>query len=782
MTIKNDKELETEIIPFDLPLIVVRDIVPIPFNDLRIEIGRIFSLNALKYSEEVKLPYVIISLQKNLFQENPKINDIERYGVLAKILVSIKISDDVYKVKFRIIKRVKIKNISKNKNLYFAKYEELPIVFGDAKKEQTLIKLIMEKIASNIHQLLSISGDTFLEQIKDGITTEKAADLIIFALKIDEKYKNKYLKETNLNKRLMHILRDIKLKLELTDLENKINAEVKRSIDENQKEFYLREKMRAIQNELGDQAKKEEDIEELRKKINSFKMPKDIKTKTLQELSRYQSISSSLADSFVIRTYLDFVISLPWGKISKDVDDLKKIEAVLEKNHYGLKKVKERIIEYAAVKIMTQKNPQTIICFLGPPGVGKTTLAISIAEALGRKFVKQSLGGLQEITEIKGHRRTYVGAMSGKILSGLKDVGVMNPVFLLDEIDKLVHNFNHDPGSALLEVLDPKQNQNFVDHYLSEPFDLSKVLFITTANDLSGISEPLRDRLEIIELNSYTEQDKLIIAEEHLIPKQLQEHGIDKKHFSIDKETILYLIRHYTKEAGVRNLNKQIAALVRKTVKEILLNKTEQIKIDITNIENFLGKVMFQHLLINNTNKIGVVNGLAYTSFGGDILPVEVTHYKGTGKLVLTGHLGKVLEESAITSFSFLKANADKLGIEYSVFDNNDFHIHFLEGATPKDGPSAGVTIATSIFSAIKKKFVRKDIGMTGEITLNGTVLPIGGLKEKAIAADRSGLNIIFIPKDNLKDLDEIPEEVKQKLEIIVVENANDIFVKALIN
>lgn len=784
MTIKNnkEKELDNEIIPIDLPAIIVRDIVPIPFNDIRLEIGRTFSINAVKLTETNKCPYVVILLQKNLLQEYPKISDIEKYGVIAKILVSIKISDDLYKVKFRIIKRAKIQDISKNEDLYFAKYKEVPIVFGDLKEEKSLIKLIMERIALNINQLLLMSENTFLEQIKDGITTEKAADLIIFALKIEEKYKYKYLKETHLNKRLIYILQDIEIKLDLIDLENKINSEVKRSIDENQKEFYLREKMRAIQNELGDKVKKEEEIEEIRKKINTSKMPKNIKTKALQELSRYQSISSALADSFVIRNYLDFIIALPWGKISKDINDLKKIELVLEKNHYGLKKVKERIIEYSAVKIMTRKNPQTIICLVGPPGVGKTTLAISIAEALGRKFVKQSLGGLQEESEIKGHRKTYVGAMPGRILNGLKDVGVMNPVFLLDEIDKLVNNLQHDPGASLLEVLDPKQNKNFVDLYLSEPFDLSEVLFITTANDLSNISAPLRDRLEIIELSSYTEQDKVIIATEHLIPKLLEEHGLNKEQFSIDREAILYLIRHYTKEAGVRNLNKKIATLVRKTVKEILINKIKQVKIDINNIEHFLGKIVFQHLLANNKNQIGVVNGLVYTSFGGDILPIEVTHYKGTGKLVLTGYLGKVLEESAITSFSFLKSNADKLGIDYSIFDNNDFHIHFVEGAIPKDGPSAGVTIATSVLSAIKKKCVRQDVGMTGEITLTGSILQIGGLKEKAIAADRSGLNTIFIPKDNLKDLDEVPEEVKQKIEIIAIEHANDVFDKVLIN
>ncbi|MDV3196276.1 MAG: endopeptidase La, partial [Candidatus Phytoplasma stylosanthis] len=722
-------------------------------------------------------------LQKNIFQDLPKISDIEKYGVLAKILASVKIDNEFYKVKLRIIKRIKNEKILKTEdNIFVTEYKDFPTKFGDLNKEKSLIKLIMERISININQLLLISENTFLEQIKNGITTEKAVDLIVFALKIEEKNKYKYLKESNLNKRLMYILQDIEIKISFLELEDKINAEVKRSIDENQKEFYLREKMRAIQNELGDKVKKEEEIEELRKKINLSKMPKKIKVKVLQELSRYQSISSALADSFVIRNYLDFVVSLPWGKSSKDIDDLSLIQCVLEKNHYGLKKAKERIVEYAAVKIMTKKNPQTIICLVGPPGVGKTTLAISIAEALGRKFIKQSLGGLQEESEIKGHRRTFVGAMPGRILSGLRDAGVINPVFLLDEIDKLVNNFQHDPGSSLLEVLDPNQNKNFVDLYLSEPFDLSQVLFITTANDLSNVPEPLKDRLEIIELNSYTEQDKMIIAEKYLLPRQLREHGISENEFKIDKSSFLYLIRHYTKEAGVRNLNKILATLVRKTIKEILMNKTERIHISNSNIEIFLGKIIYQHLLANNKNQIGVVNGLAYTSFGGDILPIEVAHYKGSGKLLLTGNLGKVLEESAITSFSFLKSNAEKLGIEYSIFDNNDFHVHFIEGTIPKDGPSAGVTIATCIFSAITKQFVRKDVGMTGEITLTGTINLIGGLKEKAIAAERSGLSTIFIPKDNLKDLDEIPEEVRQKIEIIAVENAKDVFAKALIS
>ncbi|TVY12180.1 endopeptidase La [Candidatus Phytoplasma pini] len=781
MTI-NDKEKKIEEnIPIELPSIIVRDIVPFPFNDIRIEVSRFCEINSLKYTEVNNYPYVIILLQKKFLQEVPKISDIEKYGVLAKILTSVKINDDIYKVKLRIIKRIKVKQISKKNDLYITKYDNVPIIFGDPQEEKALIKLIMQQIANYMNQILLISESSFLSQVQNGITTEKAADLIIFALKIEEKQKYKYLKETHLNKRLMYILQDIQIKLNFIELENKINAAVKNSIDENQKEFYLREKMYAIQNELGDKVKKEEEIEELRKKIKNSHMPKNIKEKALRELIRYQSMSSTIADSYVVRNYLDFLISLPWEKTSKDVNDLTKIQKVLEKNHYGLEKAKERILEYAAVKIMTQKNPQTILCLVGPPGVGKTTLAISIAEALGRKFVKQSLGGLQDESEIKGHRRTYVGAMPGRILSGIKDCGVINPVFLLDEIDKLVSNYQHDPASSLLEVLDPKQNKTFLDLYLSEPFDLSKVVFITTANDLSDLTEPLKDRLEIIELSSYTEQDKLAIAKEYLLSKQLKEHGITEKNFSIDEQTLLYIIRHYTKESGVRNLNKRIATLIRKTIKEILINKTEKVQITKENIESFLGKVLYEELSINNKDQIGFVNGLAYTSYGGSVLPIEVTCYKGTGKLVLTGRLGKVIEESAITAFSFLKSNAKNLEIDFDIFNNNDFHIHFLEGAIPKDGPSAGVTIATSIYSVIKKKLVKKNIGMTGEITLGGFVLPIGGLKEKAIAANRSGLNTIFIPKDNLKDVEDIPKEVREKLEIIAVEVASDIFAKALI-
>ncbi|MDV3189196.1 MAG: AAA family ATPase, partial [Pigeon pea little leaf phytoplasma] len=546
-------------VPYELPAIIVRDVIPIPNNDFRIEIGRDFSINALKQAEKNKCPYVVILPQKIFALEDPEIIDVAEYGVLARIIASVKIlNSSIYKVKFRLLKRIKTTSIFKKDNLFNVKY--VPVVTelsDDIKKEEALIKLVMEQITSNTSQFLFISENNLLEQIQNGVDTEKIADLIIFALKIDEKEKYKYLQEKNLNNRLFYILQDIHKKIDIIELENKINEEVKRSIDENQKEFYLREKIRAIQNELGDRAKKEEEIETLRSQIKNSKMPINIKEKALQELSRYQSISSAVADSFVIRNYLDFLIALPWGKKSKDINDLEKIRMVLEKNHYGLQEAKERILEYAAVKIMTKHNAQTILCLVGPPGVGKTTLAISIAEALGRKFVKQSLGGLQEESEFKGHRRTYVGAMPGRILDGIKNVGVINPVFLLDEIDKLVNNFHHNPESSLLEILDPNQNKTFVDLYLSEPFDLSQVLFITTANDISNISAPLRDRLEIIELNSYTEKDKLNIAKQHLIPKLLKEHGLKTAQFSISDSALIKIIRNYTKEAGIRNLSQK---------------------------------------------------------------------------------------------------------------------------------------------------------------------------------------------------------------------------------
>ena len=534
--------------------------------------------------------------------------------------------------------------------------------------------------------------------------------------------------------------------------------------------------MKAIQNELGDRAKREEDMERLRKQIGEAGMPKEIEAHALSELSRLQSTSSFMAEANVIQNYLEFIVKLPWYKTSEDRNDLSEVKKILDANHYGLDKVKDRIIEYLSVKIKTNKNPQTILCLVGPPGVGKTSLGISIAEALGRKFVKHSLGGVKDESEIRGHRRTYVGAMPGRILKSMEQAQTVNPVFLLDEIDKLSSDYKGDPASAMLEVLDPEQNSKFSDHYLEVPYDLSQVLFITTANYLENIPAPLRDRMEIVQLTSYTEIEKQQIARNHLLKEQLEAHGITEAEFSITDEAILEIIQYYTREAGVRELARHLGSLIRKAIKKILLEKVEKVEITNKNLEEYLGKHKFIHNLADKKSQVGVVTGLAYTAYGGDTLPVEVTYYKGKGNLVLTGKLGDVMKESAQTALSYIKSKAEEYKIDPNLFLENDFHIHVPEGAIPKDGPSAGITIATAIYSAVTNKLVRNDVGMTGEVTLRGLVLPIGGLKEKSIAADRSGLKTIIIPKENESDIDEIPEEVKAKLEIVLVSEVNEVF------
>lgn len=762
-----------------LPAIVVRGTVPIPNNDFRIEVGRKVSLKALEEAEKNFGSYAIVLIQKNPLIEEPTVDDIEAYGALVKVQMKIKLPNDAYKVKLQVINRVKIKEYFLTDPYFVVEYQEHDTIAGNVDEEVTLIKMIVQEVANHAQTIL-VPNNQVLEKVQQGLSSDKVCDIIVFNLKTPDQQKYKYIEESNLNNRLRMLLEDINKQKMIVDLEQKINDEIKRSIDENQKEYYLREKMRAIQNELGDKAKKEEEIDVYRKKILAAKMPKNIEEKALAELNKYQSTPASMAESQIIKNYLDLLVDLPWKKASKDNYDLEKVQKKLDEQHYGLEVVKERIIEYLAVKIMTKRNPQTILCFAGPPGVGKTSLAISIAEALGRKFVKQSLGGVRDESEIRGHRRTYIGALPGRIIKGMRDAGTVNPVFLLDEIDKMASDYKGDPASAMLEVLDPEQNAKFSDHYLEEPYDLSQVLFITTANYLENVPAPLRDRMEIVELSSYTEQEKHKIAIKYLTPKQLKAHGITEKEFSIDDDAVYYIIRHYTREAGVRELNRYIGSLIRKSIKQILMKKVAHVRISVSNIEEYIGKPKFTHNQSDVQDQVGVATGLAYTAFGGDTLPVEVTYYKGNGKLVLTGKLGDVMKESAMTALSFVKSKAKQYNIDDDLFNNNDFHVHVPEGAIPKDGPSAGITMATAIFSAATQRLIRKEVGMTGEITLRGYVLPIGGLKEKAIAAHRSGLKTIIIPKDNVKDVDDIPQEVRDALQIVPVENVNDVFQIAL--
>lgn len=762
-----------------LPSIAIRGIAPFPHTDLRIEVGRIVSKNALLEAEKNFSNHVLLLIQENPMHDTPTPTNVLDYGVVAKIGIKIKLPNGNFKVKFDPIVRAELLNIEQTDPYFISRFKTMPTVQTNVDQELALVRMLAKQVLDNNKQILK-NPKVSLEAIQNGVSSDKLCDIITSSLKISETQKYKYLKTDSLNERLTYLLEDIEKEKYMSQIENDINVAVKKNIDENQKEYYLREKMKAIQEELGDKVKKDSDIEELKRKVLAKKMPKHIEEKAIYELQRYQTLPASSGESGVIRTYLDFLVELPWHEVSVDETDLNKAEDALDDTHFGLEKVKERIIEYLAVKILTGKNPQTILCLVGPPGVGKTSLAQSIAKALGRNFVKQSLGGVKDESEIRGHRRTYLGALPGRIMQGMKKAKVINPVFLLDEIDKLGFDYKGDPSAALLEVLDPEQNSKFSDHYLEEQYDLSQVLFISTANYLGNIPAPLRDRMEIIELSSYTEIEKFNIAKEHLISKQLESHGLDETKFTIEDDAVMELIRSYTREAGVRQLDRLFGSLIRKAIKMILGDKKPSITITAANVKDFLGKPKFSNSKAETTDQVGVVTGLAYTQFGGDTLPVEVTHYSGTGKLVLTGKLGDVMKESAMAALSYVKTNAKKLGIDIAIFKETDIHIHVPEGAVPKDGPSAGVTITTAIISALTNRKVDHAIGMTGEITLRGRVLPIGGLKEKSIAAHRSGLKTIMIPFANKKDLEDIPQEVKDQLEIIPVETIDEIILKVL--
>ncbi len=763
-----------------LPAIAVRGSVPIPNSDFRIEVGRTISLNAIDLAEKENQGNIILLIQKDALVDDVTSDDLYEYGVLAKISLKLKLPNNNYKVKFSVQSRVKIKRFVEVKPTFLVSYTLNPSYSDNLDEELTLSKMVAKEIVEN--QVINFNNaEEIIRGVQQGITTDELCDLIANNFKnanVESRYR--YVKEASISERLKFILEDLAKEKMIADIENKINSEVKRSVDESQKEFYLREKMKAIQNELGDKAKREEEIEELREKILAAKMPKQTEEKMLDELNRYASTPSQMAESNIIKAYLDFVVSLPWYQESEDNKDLSKVVEELNKNHYALDKVKDRIIEYLSVKIMTNRNPQTILCLVGPPGVGKTSLAMSIAKALNRKFVKATLGGVKDESEIRGHRRTYIGALPGRIMKGMRDAQTVNPVFLLDEIDKMASDYKGDPASAMLEVLDPQQNNSFSDHYVEEPYDLSKVLFVITANYIENIPAPLRDRMEIVELSSYTEFEKFNIAKLHLINRNLEAHGLKDSQFSITDGAIYYIIQHYTREAGVRELNRVIGSLVRKSIKEILLNKVEKVDVTVDNIEHFLGKIKYTNNKANEKDQIGVVTGLAYTAFGGDTLDVEVTYYKGKGGLVLTGKLGDVMKESAQIAYSYVRAHADEFNIDRKIFEENDIHVHVPEGATPKDGPSAGVTLTTAIVSALTNRYVDSHIGMTGEVTLRGNVLPIGGLKEKSIAAHRSGLKRILIPKENKRDIDDIPQEVQKELEIIPVSHVSEVLKYAL--
>lgn len=761
-----------------LPVLPVRGIISLPNTEIRLEIGRPQSIEALEVCEE-NSNYVVLVSQVDANVEIPQSEDLLQYGTIAKVTMKIKLPNGHYKVKFNALTRVEIQEYTQLNPYFMANVQTMPSSSLQEEQEIAIMRLIKEAVVEHGSSLFSHPNDV-KDMIEEAKNADEATDIVAFYLRISEEGKIKYLQETNVEERLTLLLKDIEKQKYIADLEMKINQEVKRSVDEHQKEFYLREKAKAIQKELGDDYSKETVSQEFREKLEMLQVPEAVKAKALEEIRRFEILPSNSSESGVVRTYIEWILALPWSNQTTDNTDILFAEETLNKQHFGLEKVKDRILEYLAVKTMTGKNPSTILCLVGPPGVGKTSLARSIADALERKFVKVSLGGVKDESEIRGHRRTYLGALPGRMIQAMKKAGTINPVFLLDEIDKMASDYKGDPASAMLEVLDPEQNSHFSDHYLEEEYDLSHVLFIATANYLENIPAPLRDRMDIIQVDSYTEQEKSEIAKRYLFPRQLEAHGLTEQQLTIDDTVILELIQYYTREAGVRQLERVIGSICRKVAKKLLSEKMESIHVDSMMVVELLGKHKYTHGLIETEDQIGVVTGLAYTQFGGDILPVEVTYYKGTGKMVLTGKLGDVMKESGQAAISYVRANAQKYGIDPDLFKEHDIHIHVPEGATPKDGPSAGVTMVTALVSALTQKAVKREVGMTGEITLRGRVLPIGGLKEKSISAHRAGLTTIIMPKDNEKDLDEIPQSVKDQMTFIPVSTIDEVLQHAL--
>lgn len=762
-----------------LPAIPVRGVIFLPGSDIRIEVGRPFSKEAISESENNRDGHVLLVFQEDPEIQEPEFNDFVEVGLLAKISVKIKLPNGNFKIKFEPITRVRLNDLIAKEPFYLVDFTSMVLRPENLDEEQVLLKMVSKEVLENANFLFRDSKRV-VSNMKGGITSDKLCDMVAAELRISETDRIKYLTTISINTRLQYLLEDIEKEKTLQSIESKINESVRKSADRNQKEYYLREKMRAIQEELGDS--KQDDALTLKEQIEQSDMPLKVREKAMKELRRYEYLAPTSSESSVVRTYLETLISIPWSKQTEDEGDINVAIEKLEASHYGLDKVKERIIEYLSVKMLTGKNPQTILCLSGPPGVGKTSLAKSIANALKREFVKTSLGGVHDEAEIRGHRRTYVGALPGRIINGMIRAKVTNPVFLIDEIDKLVVNERNDPSSALLEVLDPEQNQFFSDHYVEEDYDLSKVLFITTANYLQNIPAPLRDRMEVIELSSYTEIEKFHIARNFLVDKQVESHGLEADKFHITDGAIKAIINDYTREAGVRQLERLLGSIVRKAIKEILIEKKDVVKITKDNLNKYLGKTLFKNNKVLDKDMVGVVTGLAYTQAGGDTLEVEATYYEGKNNLVLTGNLGNVMKESAMAALSYVRTNAEKLHIDLDKLEKNDFHIHVPEGAIPKDGPSAGVTMATALISVLSDIKVNRYVGMTGEITLNGRVLPIGGLKEKAIAAARRGLKDIVIPKGNEKDVEDIPKEVRDKLNIHYATNLDEVLKIALVS
>lgn len=762
-----------------VPLVCTRGVIVFPEQEVIIDVGREKSVHAVEDAQADFDSHVCLVAQKDLSVENPTIADLYEFGTLCQIK-HIRRMDGYLRVKFHGLERAKINTILDDDHMMSADVELVSDIKQDTMEEVALVRKIAKQF-ENIEAVNQNIPKEMINQLTKGVSAPQLADQIGQLFPFSMERRQQLLETCEVNERLLMILQEIESEKELSLIENRINEKVKTRIEEGQKEYYLREKMRAIKEELGDVPDSDRDADEIRKRLDEHPYPEAIKQKVKEELMRYEMLPAASGESGVIKTYIDWIMALPWWQESEDNEDLNEAERILNEDHYGLEKIKERILEFLAVKQMTNSLRAPILCLVGPPGVGKTSLSKSVARALDRKFVKISLGGVKDESEIRGHRRTYLGSMPGRFIQGMKKAGTMNPVFLIDEIDKMASDYKGDPASAMLEVLDPEQNSIFSDHYLEEPYDLSKVLFIATANYLEDIPAALRDRLEIIQLSSYTELEKIHIAKEHLLPKQIKENGLKTSQLKIDDDMISYIIKYYTRESGVRQLERVFATICRKSVLAILKQKKRSIKLTKKLVQEWLGKEIFDYGKRETKDQIGTVTGLAYTSFGGDVLQIEVTHFDGKGKLVITGQLGDVMKESATIAYDYVRANAKKYKIKPDIFEKNDIHIHVPEGAVPKDGPSAGVTLTTALVSSLSDVPVKANLAMTGEVTLRGNVLPIGGLKEKSMAAHRCGITTVVIPKGNVKDIDDIPDAVKETIKFVPVEKVSQVLDVALV-
>ncbi|MGX9290955.1 endopeptidase La [Bacillus sp. A015] len=763
----------------NVPLLPLRGLLVYPTMVLHLDVGREKSVQALEQAM-MNDHMIFLATQREISIDEPGEEEIFKVGTYTKIKQMLKLPNGTIRVLVEGLNRAQIESYVELEDYTSVDIKELAEEELKDAEAEALMRTLLDHFDQYIKISKKISAETYAT-VTDIEEPGRMADIVASHLPLKLKDKQEVLETVDVKKRLNRVISLIHNEKEVLEIEKKIGQRVKRSMERTQKEYYLREQMKAIQKELGDKEGKTGEVSTLMSKIEESGMPESVRETALKELNRYEKIPSSSAESSVIRNYIDWLINLPWGVYTEDRLDLKLASQILDDEHHGLEKVKERVLEYLAVQKLTNSLKGPILCLAGPPGVGKTSLAKSIAKSLDRKFIRISLGGVRDESEIRGHRRTYVGAMPGRIIRGMSKAGTMNPVFLLDEIDKMSSDFRGDPSSAMLEVLDPEQNHNFSDHYIEETFDLSQVLFIATANNLATIPGPLRDRMEIITIAGYTEVEKAEIVKDHLLPKQLKEHGLKKGNLQLREAAIYDMIRYYTREAGVRGLERQLAAVCRKAARAIVAEDRKRITVTEKNLSEYLGKRLYRYGQAETTDQVGVVTGLAYTTVGGDTLSIEVSLSPGKGKLLLTGKLGDVMRESAQAAFSYIRSKADELNIDPHFNEKHDIHIHVPEGAVPKDGPSAGITIATALVSALTGRPVSKEVGMTGEITLRGRVLPIGGLKEKALGAHRAGLKTIILPKENEKDIDDIPESVRQGLTFIPVSHLDEVLEKALV-